>query len=854
MDSSYSKLPETTASKQLSFRPESSGQERTDSATIAHFPQSQRDVRGVDDLQRSMPSPSVDPWEMSKDEKTKERTDLNKLLSEFKEYEEELSQELPTHKFPVEPGSSTKGNPDSFRSSLHVDISPKPKPHHVENKETGEDSVNPDQPLLEPVFPKSDPSTEDLKEPQQVTKEKVTKALDKLTPKVVDDLRAQLRNLPVPPDKLASETAEKLKRLAAAGLEILDEFTVDDQGKLSFNCCSKKWAHLGWEGPVFGISFASAVINLSVFIYESYENGVTNEAITKTATALAAAFSSGTMYLKGTVNIVEKIEQWNKERKEAGKSLPRASYESVMKFLSEFQDPDVFVQRTIFAVITSFSVLLDAKNTTLGITKLSGSAVIGTIVGIMNGISEALVPLTQLQSTWDDIFGPLKSVWRGSMHTATQLYDKAASFLGVAYNQSPEEVSRPRPREHRTEQSQTDDSGPSHQPYRPPYLDDSGSVLRRRGKLSPDELTALFDKETPEKSQTARSDDSDQLPGLGKTAADHVQRSSTDIPEPDTFTIKTMRERIAAMSPAERKKYGKECKEYLDNANKITTETSRILNGLPAGSAESRKYAGYLFGFQSAAVLVTGLFVSAVMSVPEKSGFYKDQLEQCMNLISAAVNGTIDPDTFSRNMTEKLQAMELLNATTNGTELDFDGLKEKLTEACHEIGFELSEFPALDNALNIASYSLIALALYQPLKNSFISAVDLFKIIPNWIGGKKPTIKQVVSNLGAIGATAAYLTIIYGVKGGIDYVTGVEKEFGFDTSMFPPGTYALVTALGAIGATLYGGAQSGMETLMQRFEDRYLTERKVKMASNDIPLEVKSHSPGHPPVDPSQMA
>ena len=506
MDSSYSKLPETTASEQLSFRPESSGQERTDSAAIAHFAQSQREVRGVDDLQRSMPDPSVDPWKMREDEKTKDRTDLNKLLSEFEEYAKELSPETPTNKLPVDPGPSNRGNQDSFRSSLHMDISPKTIPHHVENKETGEDTANPEKPLLESTSPKPSSSTEESQKPQRATKEQVTNALAKLDPKAIDDLREQLRDLPIPPEIAATKTGETLKKLAQEGLEILNELTVDKQGKLTCIRPSQLFCQLGWELPVFALAYASAVVNLTVFVADSYENGVTREALVKTITALGASLASGTMYLKGTVNILDRLEEWNKSRVESGKPFPRASMESIGSFLAGFKDPDTAIKRVTFGIITGFSVLLDAKNSALGITKLTGSKVIGTIVGIFNGISEGLVPLTDLEATWQCIFHPMKALWRGSIFTEKELYEKAKYFLGIAYNQSPDDVCRtpsemlPKPSIDQDltlpEPGQTTKSETASEPF---------TGLRQRQKITSDELQIMLEEDFQDRKQTSKN-------------------------------------------------------------------------------------------------------------------------------------------------------------------------------------------------------------------------------------------------------------------------------------------------------------------------------------------------------------
>ena len=309
---------------------------------------------------------------------------------------------------------------------------------------------------------------------------------------------------------------------------------------------------------------------------------------------------------------------------------------------------------------------------------------------------------------------------------------------------------------------------------------------------------------------------------------------------PDMFSPENMKSRIEAMSPAEREAYKKECKAILDDANKVTSELSRFLNEQQVASADSQKHAGYLFTVQSTAIALTGLFVSAVMSVPEKFGYYSDQLKECKEMITAAVNGTIGTDELSRNLTEKLQTMDLLNITANGTETELDstGLQDRLAEVCHAVGFKLTEFPALQNGLNIASYFAIAPALYQCFKNSAFAFADTVAMIPNMFRGQFPSIKELVSNGNAILSSYAYATIIFGVKAAIDYVTGVEEEFGFDTSMIPPGDYALWTAIFAIVMTLYGGAQAGTHALMTRAERRYLERMNIEPAPDDAGIEL----------------
>lgn len=507
------------------------------------------------------------------------------------------------------------------------------------------------------------------------------------TPERIESLKNELtsviNNLPDPEGNINNKD-ELLKQIAQNALSVLEEIDFDNQGKLTCKSPCDIAASLAWEVPVCLLFYVGATINLAVFVGTA-EDG---EKLNKALLALGASLSTGPMYMKGLLAILDQAA--------ATRANNNSNTESKFDRLAEmvtplFNEPVKAVKGLSIAAISAMSVYLDAKNTVNGVTRLTGMPNLGLALGAFNGLTEALLPMVQLDETWKAIADPFTALVRGSTFTKSEL-----------------------------------------------------TSLARQIK-----------------------------PIVEKFESDELKEYMGELPEKERESLKNLMGQLA------------------NNNKKVRTELSRRLAGESISSSESRTHNLLMFLLQLTAMGATGTFVAGAMSIPEKFGFYTDQMKNCSTTIPPHLQQNISSISF--------------NQTSNPS-----------IDLC-----DITAYPMAENTLNHLSYLFMSLGLYPCFLNSFDTAKKTVKMAADLMfHGKFPSMKDVASvSIGALSATC-YAMIIMGVRGAISEVQTIEGDNNYNTNLIEPTETFIGIAIAAIVLTLFGGSAGGVEAILDRGERR----------------------------------
>ena len=624
------------------------------------------------------------------------------------------------------------------------------------------------------------------------------------TQKKLEKTQKDLENL----TKNGKKTAQKV-------LTEIEKFTkeIKENSELSCVCTTRVNVEATLKTLLFGSVCIAATFNLVAFLIDEYEkNGFSEKFAKEATTTLGAAIAVAVMYLEGTVNLIEQLRTWSKKNKT---SLPQLMQKSIKSLndnvASQCRLNNALpllgkgLKLTTMGSIIVFSVLLDSINASLAASGLFASKGAGVFMGIMTGISKSMVPLTQLETSWQTIAAPALVLKKGQFHSQDEIESLLQNLKDI------------------TESAK-------------------GNGTNRIFRGNSQQACELIQIENPKVNQ---------LIDLLQQSA--IQVKAHKIGEQDLSTLKQL------------------CRAYANNENMLTTETMRLLNDLPIASKKSRQWAGLSLVIQILGGALAGFSLGAVMGIPAKLRYYNAELSICLELmkeamlvndsvsLAAAENWTL---SAALNMTDMLSLNSLGNLTSltlnnignqTDNELMVDILfknasVEELSLACADFGFEIMPFSSLKSMLFSISYICGALALYGGLRKTFNSVAELprhfYEITKSIIDACKGNYhlpknsKKILASMFSLIGTSCYMKMLVDSTQQIIDVTVIEAIAGFTTSFIPGGEMVMLwIAIASCFGILYGGAQSGFESLFKIIERLHLNRKLVQTDEFDEPDE-----------------
>ena len=98
------------------------------------------------------------------------------------------------------------------------------------------------------------------------------------------------------------------------------------------------------------------------------------------------------MYMKGLYECIDQLNVTNDEKD----TLKTKIQQTFRHLKDKLSNPVTAFKAVTLGTLAGFSVYLDAKNATNGISQLTTSRAAGVVAGVSNGIAEALIPIAQL--------------------------------------------------------------------------------------------------------------------------------------------------------------------------------------------------------------------------------------------------------------------------------------------------------------------------------------------------------------------------------------------------------------------------------------------------------------------------
>nr|MDT0252189.1 hypothetical protein [Endozoicomonas sp.] len=249
-----------------------------------------------------------------------------------------------------------------------------------------------------------------------------------------DKMKATISELKDPKQEI-SDHEKYFMNLSEEVLGMIEKIETQRKGELTCKSFTEVVKDLGWEVPLFLSFYIGATINLAVFVGTAEEG----EKLYKLMLALGASTATGPMYLCGFLSLLEKFKSREKSSNPSEQSKLGQLTSSVSSLL---KSPTKLFKTTLITAIAGMSVYLDAKNARLGVTELTGSPTFGLMMGVFNGVTEALIPIVLLDQTYHCIVDPLSSLIRGSTFTKNQLTKLSKSLTPLLESHSANDINQ----------------------------------------------------------------------------------------------------------------------------------------------------------------------------------------------------------------------------------------------------------------------------------------------------------------------------------------------------------------------------------------------------------------------------